>query len=95
MAEINRPEAYSHFKLCRESPEYRMTLMQIDMEAQLEPSLCQDPEPKEVICVEDNQWTNRQWDEVQQLKAMVLHSQKKIDEMRANAKKKSNRYKYK
>jgi len=44
-------------------------------------------EPKEVMYT-DNQWTNRQWDEVQQLKAMVLHSQKKIDEMRANAKKK-------
>jgi len=44
-------------------------------------------EPKEVIYT-DEQWTNRQWDEVQQLKAMVLHSQKKIDEMRANAKKK-------
>jgi len=36
-------------------------------------------------------WTNRQWDEVQQLKSMVLHSQKKINEMRANANKKGTK----
>ena len=33
------------------------------------------------------EWSRRQWGEVQQLKAMVLHLSNKVNEMRANASK--------
>ena len=34
------------------------------------------------------QWTKRQWDEVQQLKARVLHAEAKVEELRAKKVKK-------
>jgi len=47
-----------------------------------------------IVNIEEEPWTKRQWDTVQQLRAQVLFLSDKVNEMRANAsKRKTNRYK--
>jgi len=77
---MNTPEAYEHFKLIRESPAYRHELMMIDLEAERQPPLYY-AEPVPEIERQPEIWTKKQWDTVQQLRAMVLHLQNKIVEL--------------
>ncbi len=64
------------------NPAYCQWLIQDDMLMQLEPSLNQDVLPVEttVIYSKETSWSNRQWDEVRQLKGMVLFLQRKLSD---------------
>ena len=64
------------------NPAYCLYLQMDELAMQQEPSLNQDVLPVEttVIYSKETPWSNRQWDEVQQLKSMVLYLQRKLND---------------
>jgi len=71
-----------HETLLRTDPAYSLGLQMDDLAMQQEPAWNQDAPQREVHVTyyEDYAWTNRQWDEVNQLKSMVLHLQSKVSQ---------------
>ncbi len=82
-----------HYKRVREDPMYRLQLQISDMRAELEPAHSQYiPEEPIISNKEDEPWSNKQWDTINQLKAQVLFLSSKVNEMRAKASKRKPKY---
>ena len=81
---IKKPDLWSeHHKAMRENPQYLIDGL---MDCYREEQSFYMPYKKEVQPHIENaqlepQWTRRQWDRVQQLEAMVVHYQKKVEEL--------------
>ncbi len=71
-----------HETLLRTNPAYGLSLRMDELSMQQEPSLNQDVLPVEttVIYSKETSWSNRQWDQVRQLKGMVLFLQRKLND---------------
>lgn len=76
---------YWHNKALK-NPEYQMGGMMDCLREELSFSMpyqnFSTPEPENLTITQDSkipEWTKRQWGEVQQLKAMVLHLSNKLD----------------
>ncbi len=79
-----------HYREIRTNPLYRIACQMDEIAMLQEPSLNQDREEPIVGTPTEPEWTKGQWYVVNQLKAQVLFLSSKINEMRANANKKSS-----
>jgi len=83
-----RPSGFTeaeHHRLLRTNPLYGLNLRMDELAMQQEPSLNQDIleesiHSKNGACVQENEWTRRQWDTVKQLRDMVLRLQRKVND---------------
>lgn len=69
-----------HYRLIRTDASYRNFLMLEEMQAEMQPSLSSSlnvPEPLK----EREQWSPRQWDVVNQLRAEIKHLSNKVVEL--------------